>query len=67
MTERIPIGNGEAVFLKESPGPCEVHDWPTEGLAPRLLAAMRERHGKGGINVCADCIGRARQDAKGRR
>jgi hypothetical protein len=39
---------------------CEVHDWPTDGLARRLIDAMRERHGKGGVNACVDCIARAR-------
>ena len=39
---------------------CEIHDWPTEGLARRLVAAMRERHGKGGINACVPCIERAK-------
>jgi hypothetical protein len=39
---------------------CEIHNWPDEGLARRLIDVMRERHGKGGINVCATCIKRAK-------
>lgn len=64
MNERIPLPNGEAVLLKESSGPCEIHDWPTEGLSKRLVDVMRARHGKGGIDVCADCVARAREDAQ---
>jgi hypothetical protein len=45
-------------------GKCEAHEWPTEGLAKRLVQAMRERHGKGGLNVCVHCIQRARDEAK---
>jgi hypothetical protein len=39
---------------------CQVHDWPSDGLARRLVDAMRETHGKGGINVCIPCIERAK-------
>jgi len=50
--------------MKPSEGPCEAHDWPTDGMARRLVTAMRERHGKGGINVCVECIARAKGDTK---
>lgn len=63
MTTKIPLDDGEAAFLAPSAGPCDVHDWPTDGMAPRLIAAMRERHGKGGVNVCARCITRAQAGA----
>lgn len=43
---------------------CEVHDWPIEGMPKRLIDAMRERHGKGGLNVCTPCLVRARDEAK---
>jgi len=43
---------------------CAVHDWPDDGLPERLVAAMREMHGKGGINACSDCLTRARDLAK---
>lgn len=46
---------------------CQIHDWPDEGLAGRLLDAMRAAHGKGGINVCTECLLRARDDARARR
>jgi hypothetical protein len=66
---KIPVGNGEAIYLQDgssSGRDCEVHTWPVDGLAERLVAAMRETHGKGGINVCVDCIDRAREDARRR-
>jgi TPP-dependent trihydroxycyclohexane-1,2-dione (THcHDO) dehydratase len=62
-TLKDPVGRGEAAFLRPSAGPCEVHDWPTEELAKRLVTVARERHGKGGLNVCVECIRRARVDA----
>ena len=60
---RIPVGGGKAVYL----GPaakqeCEVHDWPTLGLARRLVKAMRDLHPTG-VNACRDCITRAKEDA----
>lgn len=38
-------------------------DVNTDGLARRLVAAMRERHGKGGITCCRECVERARDEA----
>ena len=61
---KIPILPNEAVHMKPSEGPCEVHDWPLDGLAKRLVKTMRERHGKGGLNVCVDCIERARDQER---
>ncbi len=60
----IPIGGGKAVYL----GPaktehCAVHEWPTNGLARRLVRAMKDTHPKG-INACRDCVARAVKDAK---
>lgn len=49
----------EQLCIKPGTGPCDVHDWPTKGLARRLIQSMRERHGKGGVNACTDCIHRA--------
>jgi len=46
---------------------CEVHDWPTEGMALRVVALMRERHGKGGCVVCVPCVHRAKLDADQKR
>jgi len=57
----------DVVHMQPSEGPCETHDWLTEGMAKRLLAAMRERHGKGGVNVCRECIDRAKEDADRKR
>jgi hypothetical protein len=53
----------EAVHMRPSEGPCAIHDWPTDGLAARLVVAAREAHGKGGVNACVDCLARAREDA----
>jgi hypothetical protein len=61
-TTKMPVGNGESVFLTPKSGDarCEVHDWKDEEFETRLLPLMRERHGKGGLNVCVSCIERAR-------
>lgn len=45
----------------------EVHDWPTDGMGLRLVAMMRERHGKGGVTVCVPCVHRAKLDADQKR
>lgn len=62
---KIPIGNREAVYMDPAPerATCDAHEWPSDGLAARLVAAMRERHGKGGVNACRPCIERAKLDA----
>ena len=52
----------ESVHIKEATSQvCEVHDWPVDGLAKRLINAMRQRFGKGGINVCHECLTRAKE------
>ena len=53
----------ESLHLRPSEGPCETHDWPTRGFPRRLIQAMRDRHGKGGINVCRECIARVKAEA----
>jgi hypothetical protein len=63
MTEALHITTGPWVEAKG----CEVHHWPTEGLARRLLVAMRVLHGRGGVNACVDCIERARASLPPRR
>lgn len=57
----------DKVHFKASEGPCEIHDWPNDKLPERLVTAMRERHGKGGINCCRSCIDRAHQVARASR
>lgn len=42
---------------------CEVHDWPTAGMPRRLVEAMRACHGRGGIDVCRECVDRAKSEA----
>lgn len=54
---------GQAIYMKPAEGSCEIHKWPTEGLPRRLVQAMKERHGKGGINACVECIHRAKAEA----
>jgi hypothetical protein len=39
---------------------CDAHGWPTDGLAVRIIIAMRR---EGGINVCSECLTRAHGDA----
>jgi len=51
-------------FLHVKPAPegakCWAHDLPTDGLARRLVDEMRRTHGKDGVNVCLECIERAK-------
>jgi hypothetical protein len=52
---------GESIYIGpgvEARG-CEIHDWPTEGIAQRLVAEMRRTHCNGGVNACRECIDRA--------
>lgn len=37
---------------------CETHDWSIDRMRAELVPLMRARHGKGGVNVCVDCIER---------
>ncbi len=60
MSESLHIRSVEMPPDVDPATVCEVHAWPTDGLARRLVAAMRERHGKGGIYVCVACVERAR-------
>lgn len=39
---------------------CWAHDMPNEGLARKLFDQMRLAHGNGGVNICTECIKRAR-------
>lgn len=57
----------EAIYMTGLPeGVCHIHAWPTENLAARLVSAMRLMHGKGGVNVCVECVHRAHADARAR-
>lgn len=59
---------GDMIHLREAApnAACEVHGLAADGLARKLVELMRERHGQGGVNVCRDCITRARADAEAR-
>lgn len=50
----------EFLHIRASSGPCATHDWSAEGFAERLMATARKLHGKGGLNICTDCIERFR-------
>lgn len=56
MTKRT----AERVHVRPSDGPCDVHAWTAEDFRKRLLEEMRARHGKDGLNVCVECIDRAK-------
>lgn len=43
---------------------CEVHDWTLEDFRTRLVPLLRERHGKGGLNVCVECVKRTREELR---
>jgi hypothetical protein len=43
---------------------CDVHSWTGEDFPRRLIRAMAERYETGGVNVCRDCLVRARDQAK---
>lgn len=63
--KKIPFGEDEAVFIGPADTPvCDIHDWPTKGLARRLVKAMRDRHPTPGVNACRECLKRAKADAR---
>lgn len=48
--------SNEHLHLKEGVGPCEIHDWGEERIRREFVKTLRERHRKGGLNVCRECI-----------
>lgn len=53
-------------------GECETHDWMIAQMQTELVPRLRARHGKGGVNVCVECVERWKrwadeQRAKGGR
>lgn len=61
---KIPTGNGQAIFMKPAKGGCcVVHDWPTEGMGRLLVQAMKASYPVG-IDVCVECIKRAKYSFK---
>jgi hypothetical protein len=46
---------------------CDVHSWPDEGMGVRLVAEMRAKHGKSGVNVCHTCLKRAHASTRANR
>lgn len=61
------VGGKEFVYVRGSVGPCAAHEWPDDGLPERLIKAMRERHGHGGVDVCVECLERAKRAQAGFR
>ena len=59
----------EVIHLKpaQKDAPCDIHDWEDHGIALRLVAAMRECHGKGGVNACRPCLDRVYADRDAKR
>ena len=53
------------LHLRESPAKafCEVHNWPEDGLAKRIIVAARATY-PDGLNVCKHCVDRAKVDAE---
>lgn len=43
---------------------CDVHDWPTKGLPFRLARAVARPEG---LNVCRECVDRAKAEADSER
>ena len=58
---------GDALHMKPSDGPCEVHELSTQELTDTFVERLRESHGKGGTNVCRERIDRMKQEADRRR
>jgi hypothetical protein len=60
------VSEPEFVHMKpaDAGASCWAHEQSTAGLAGRLLIEMRRSHGKGGVNVCRDCLKRAANDAR---
>lgn len=46
---------------------CEIHAWTLERKLRELVPLMRERHGKGGLTVCVECIDEMKAEADRRR
>lgn len=59
----VNVFHGDVYHLKPAKGECEMHLEPSEGLARKLIVLVRER-GEAGIDVCVDCIHRAKKDAE---
>jgi hypothetical protein len=58
----------EALHLRPMPDDtrCEVHDWTFERARRELVPLLRARHGRGGLNVCVDCVSRFKAAALAR-
>jgi hypothetical protein len=55
---------GASATDEEAAAACEVHDWTLDDWRTRFVPLLRERHGRGGLNCCMNCIERARAKLK---
>ena len=54
---KIPLRGGEAIYMRPVDERCVVHDLEDDERIERIRVGMRI---PGGINVCVDCLDRAR-------
>lgn len=57
----------EFLYIKpadDQAGICWAHKLPTTGLAQVIVDEMRRTHGSGGVNICVECVKRARDAVK---
>ena len=47
-------------FILATDACCQVHGWPTRGMAKRLVARIRRSKQLGPLIACRDCIRRAK-------
>ena len=57
----------ESLFMREGTGACEVHDWTPEQWRRDFVRLLRERHGKGGLNACRECLLKAQERLRAER
>ena len=66
LRKTIPTSQGLLHLRGKKSGTCHVHDWPTDGLAERLVQAAKDMHPKG-VDACVECIERGLADARAKR
>lgn len=59
----MPVSERENAYISPSDGPCEAHGLPAKSLARWLVETARARHPQG-VDVCVECLDRAREDAR---
>ena len=56
---KVRLSNGQTAYVRRGTGPCEVHEVSDEAL-PRTIVHLALRKHPIGIDICQDCIHRAR-------